>query len=81
MSSPYYALVLGDRPFLILLFYQILLFCLYLRKYINKLVTFKKVCFQNLQLIFLVILRTFDLECHDQTSVKIELVMFGVSYL
>ena len=34
-SSLYYALVFGDRPFPILLFYQILLFRLYLKKYVN----------------------------------------------
>ena len=37
MSSAY-TLVLGNRPFPNLLFYQILLFRLYLRKYVNNLV-------------------------------------------
>ena len=35
MSTGYYALVLGNRPLLNLLFSQILLFCLCLRKYVN----------------------------------------------
>ena len=38
MSSASYVLVLGDRPFPYLLFCQILLFSLYLRKYVNNLV-------------------------------------------
>ena len=36
----------------------------------------KKVRLQNLKLIFFVILRIFDLKCHCQNSVKVELVMF-----
>ena len=35
MSSVYYALVLGHRSFLNLLFYQILLFRLHLTEYVN----------------------------------------------
>ena len=38
MSSAYYALVLGNRSFLNLLFYQILLFLLHLTEYVNYLV-------------------------------------------
>ena len=38
MSSANYGLVLSDRPFPNLLFYQILLFCLHFRKYVNDLV-------------------------------------------
>ena len=38
MSSVYYALVLGNRSFLNLLFYQILLFLLQLTEYGNYLV-------------------------------------------
>ena len=40
MSSVYDALVLGDRPFPPNLFYQILLFGLYLRKYANNVVIY-----------------------------------------
>ena len=53
----YYTLVLGDRPFPNLLFYEILLFRLYLGKYVNNLVIHsQKVRLQNLQMIFLVVL-------------------------
>ena len=71
MSSAFYALFFGDRPFPNLLIYQIFLFRLYLRKYVNNLVIHlqKKVRLKNLQLMFLVILRIFDLECHGQTFV------------
>ena len=66
----YYTLVLGDRPFPNLLFYEILLFRLYLGKYVNNLVIHpQKVRLQNLQMIFLVVLSFFDLECHCETSV------------
>ena len=58
MSSAYYALVLGNRPFPNLLFYQILL-----------------------KLIFPIILRVFDFECHGQTSVKVELLMFRLVFM
>ena len=78
-GSVYYALVLGNRPFSNLLFYQIFLFGLYLRKYVNNLVIHpQKSTLQNLKLIFLLILRIFYFECHGQTSVKVELVMFGL---
>ena len=43
--------------------------------------TLKKVRFQNLQLTFLVILQIFDLECHHQTSVIVELVMFALVFM
>ena len=43
--------------------------------------TLKKARLQNLKLIFLVFLRIFDFECHSQTSVKIELVMFGPLFM
>ena len=44
MISTYYALVLGNRPFPKLLFHQILLFRLYLRKYVNNLVFHPQKC-------------------------------------
>ena len=82
MSSAFYVLVLRNITFPNLLFYQILLFRLYLRKYVNNLVIHpQKICLQNLKLIFLAILRTFDLECHGQISVKVELVMFGLIFM
>ena len=44
MISAYYALVFGNRPFPNLLFYQILLFHLYLRKQVNDLVIHPQKC-------------------------------------
>ena len=82
MSSVYCVLVLGDKPFPNLLFYQILLFCLHLRKYVNNLVIHTaKVRLQNLQLLFLVTVRIFHLECHGQTSVSVELVMLRLVFM
>ena len=43
--------------------------------------TLKNERFQNLKLIFLVILQISDLECHGQTSVNVDLVMFGVVFM
>ena len=43
--------------------------------------TLKKVGLQNLKVIFLVILRIVDLECHGQTCVKVELVVFGLVFM
>ena len=85
ISSTYYALVLGKRPWQKrpnLLFYQTLLFRLYLRKSVNNLFIHpQKIRLQNSKLIFLVILRILDLECHGQTCVKVELVMFGLAFI
>ena len=44
MISADYALVLGNRVFPSLLFYQILLFRLYLRRYVNNLVIHPQEC-------------------------------------
>ena len=43
--------------------------------------TLKNARLQNLKLIFLVILRIYDLECHGQTSVNVDLIMFGVVFM
>ena len=48
---------------------------------IISLFTLKKVHLQNLKLIFPVILQIFDLECHVQTSVKDELIMFRLVFM
>ena len=77
MSSANYALVLANRPFPSLLFHQILLFLLDLRIWLFVL---KKVSLQNLKLIVLGIFGIFDLECHGQPSVKVELIMFGLVF-
>ena len=82
MISAYYAPILGNRPLLNSLFRQFLLFRLYLRKYVNNwLFNLKKIHLQNLKVIFPVILRIFELESHSQTSVKVELVMFGLVFM
>ena len=82
MSSAYYSLVLGDSPFPNLLFHQILLFRLYLRKYVNNLIIhFQNSTFAKFTVDFSCSFTIFDLECHGQTSVKIELVMFGLIFM
>ena len=82
MSSAYYALVLDNRPFPNLLFYQILLFRLHLTTHVNNFgYSPSKKYVKNLKLIFPVILRVFDLEYHGQTSVKVELVMFRLVFM
>ena len=83
ISSAYYTLVLGNKPFPNLLFYPILLYHLHLTTHVNNLVIHpqKKVHWQNLKLIFPVILQVFDLECHGQTSVKVELVMCRLLFM
>ena len=74
ISSTYYALVLGKRPFPNLFFYQSI-------KVNNLVIHPQKNTFANLKLIFLVILRILDFECDGQTSVKAELVMFGLVFI
>ena len=49
--------------------------------YIIWLFTLKKVRLQNLRLIFLVILRIFDLQYYGQIPVKIELVILGLIFM
>ena len=69
MISAYYAPILGKRHFPNLLFHQILLFRLYLRKYVNDVViqpqkyTFAK--FKRILNLRILILRIFDLESHS----------------
>ena len=62
-----------------LLFHQILLFRMHLRKNVNNLVIRPQKCtLQNLKQIFPV---SFDLESHSQTSVKVVLVMFELIFM
>ena len=49
--------------------FQILLFCLYFRKFINSLLNYPQ--------LFQIVLRIFDLECHGQAPLKIAFVKFG----
>ena len=65
MSSAYCALVLGDRYFPDILFCQVLLFCFYLRKYVNNLVIHRqKSTFAKFTAGFSCNFKNFDLECH-----------------
>ena len=82
MISASYALALGNRPFPNLLVHQILLFRLYLRKYLNNLVIHRQKCtFAKFKADFSCNFTNFDLESHSQTSVKVELVMFGLAFM
>ena len=78
MISADYALVLGNRAFPNLLFHQILLFRLYLRKYVNNLVIHRQKCtFAKFKSDLSCNFTNFDLESHSHTSVKVVLVIFG----
>ena len=65
-----------NRLFPNLILFQILLFRLYLTKFVNNLVIYpqKKVSLQNLVLFF-------DLERHSQTSLETEFVMFSLIFM
>ena len=58
--------------------FQILLFRLYFGKFVNSLLNYpqKEKSLQNFKLLFPVILRIFDQECHDETSLKVVSVKF-----
>ena len=58
--------------------FQILLFRLYFGKFVNSLLNYpqKERSLQNFKLLFPVILRIFDHECHDETSLKVASVKF-----
>ena len=58
--------------------FQIFLFCLYIRKFVNSLLNYpQKISLQNFKPLFPLILRIFDLECHGQTSLKVAFVKFA----
>ena len=58
--------------------FQIFLFCLYIRKFVNSLLNYpQKISLQNFKPLFPLILWIFDLECHGQTSLKVALVKFA----
>ena len=69
MSSAYYTLVFNNKPFPNLLFYQILLYRLHLTTHVNNLVIHPYSPSCNFTWVF-------DLECHCQTSVKVELMFW-----
>ena len=55
--------------------FQIFLFCLYIRKFVNSLLSYPQIkkSLQNFKPLFPLLLRIFDLECHGQASLKLPL--------
>ena len=67
-----------NRLFPNLILFQIFLFHLYIRKFVNSLLNYpQKISLQNFKPLFPLILWIFDLECHGQTSLKVALVKFA----
>ena len=67
-----------NRLFPNLILFQIFLFRLYIRKFVNSLLNYsQKISLQNLNPLFPLTLRIFELECHGQTSVKAAFVTFA----
>ena len=65
-----------------LILFQIFLFCLYIRKFVNSLLNYpQKISLQKFKPLFPSILRIFDLECHGNprmtTSNKVVFVKFA----
>ena len=81
MGSAYYALVLGSKPILNLLSHFVISPAFNNTRQSLGYSPSKKLYLQNLNLIFPVVLRVFDAECHDQISVKVELVMCGLVFI
>ena len=67
-----------NQLFLNLILFQVFLFCLYIRKFVNSLLNYpQKISLQNFKPLFPLILQIFDLECHGQTSLKVIFVKFA----
>ena len=67
-----------NRLFPNLILFQIFLFRLYIRKFVNSLLNYpQKISLQNFKPLFPLILQIFDLECHGQTSLKAAFVKFA----
>ena len=61
-----------------LILFQIFLFRLYIRKFVNSLLNYpQKISLQNFKLLLPLILQIFDLECHGQTSLEVASVKFA----
>ena len=61
-----------------LILFQIFLFHVYIRKFVNSLLNYpQKLSLQNFKPLFPLILWIFDLECHGQTSLKVAFVKFA----
>ena len=71
-----------NRLFLYLILFQIFLFHLYIRKFVNSLLNYQQqISLQNFKPIFPLILRLFDLECHGQTSLIVAFVKFAQVFM
>ena len=71
-----------NRLFPNLILFQIFLFRLYIRKFVNSLLNYpQKISLQNFKPLFPLILRIFDLECHGQTSLKVDFVKFAPVFI
>ena len=55
--------------------------CIWEKLSITWLISHKKVNLHNFKLIFLVILQVFDLECDDETSLKVVFVTLGLEFM
>ena len=67
-------------PFLIL--FQIFLFRLNIKKFVNSLLNYaQKISLQTFKPLFPLILRISDLECHGQTSLKVAFVKFAYVFM
>ena len=67
----------GNQLFPNLILFQIFLFRLYIRKFVNSLPNYPQIIsFQNFKPLFPLILQLFDLECHGETSLKVAFVKF-----
>ena len=65
-----------------LILFQFFLFRLYIRKFVNSFFNYpQKISLQNFKSLFPLILRFFDLECHDQTSLKVAFVKFAKVFM
>ena len=66
-----------NRLFPNLILFQIFLFRLYIRKFVNSFLNYpQKISLQNFKSLFPLVLRIFDLECHGETSLKVAFVKF-----
>ena len=71
-----------NRLFPYLILFQIFLFRLNIKKFVNSLLNYaQKLSLQNFKPLFPLILRISDLECHGQTSLKVAFVKFAYVFM
>ena len=71
-----------NRLFPYLILFQIFLFRLNIKKFVNSLLNYaQKISLQNFKPLFPSILRISDLECHGQTSLKVAFVKFAYVFM